>query len=395
MKIIRSTNNMPLKDSHENHSEIPYFSGDDDYGLYTEDYFGEMIRLERKRIERSKKAFCLMLLNIENILVIDTAHEALNNIASILFSVTRELDIKGWHKSNSIIGVIFTEIAQADINSAKESIERKIYHHFMNILGPGLSNEIEISFHFFPDEGHTHTQRQDNPLNINTLFYPEVPGSETRHRRKSLSVKRMLDIAGSILGLVIFAPFFLIIPILIKLTSQGPILFRQERIGQYGRRFTFLKFRSMHINNNDSIHRKYTEQLIRSAAGQNKAGGSEEGVYKLRNDPRITEIGRFLRKSSLDELPQFLNVLRGDMSLVGPRPPIPYEFSHYDTWHKYRLMQMKPGITGLWQITGRSSTTFDEMVRLDLKYARAWSPWLDIRIILKTPWVVLTGKGAY
>jgi lipopolysaccharide/colanic/teichoic acid biosynthesis glycosyltransferase len=128
---------------------------------------------------------------------------------------------------------------------------------------------------------------------------------------------------------------------------------------------------------------------------EGKDNGNTPGVYKLSNDPRITSIGNFLRKTSLDELPQLINVLKGEMSLVGPRPPIPYECELYDIWHRRRLLSVKPGITGLWQVTGRSSTTFDEMVRLDLKYVNEWSLWLDIKLLLKTPCVILTGKGGY
>ncbi|MGC9976520.1 MAG: sugar transferase, partial [Syntrophales bacterium] len=129
--------------------------------------------------------------------------------------------------------------------------------------------------------------------------------------------------------------------------------------------------------------------------GEGKDNGNTPGVYKLSNDPRITPIGQFLRKTSLDELPQFINVLKGEMSLVGPRPPIPYECELYDIWHRRRLLSVKPGITGPWQVSGRSSTTFDEMVRLDLKYINGWSLWLDVKLLLKTPFVILTGKGAY
>jgi lipopolysaccharide/colanic/teichoic acid biosynthesis glycosyltransferase len=118
-------------------------------------------------------------------------------------------------------------------------------------------------------------------------------------------------------------------------------------------------------------------------------------VYKITNDKRITPIGKFLRRTSLDELPQFLNVLWGDMSLVGPRPPIPYELAAYQTWHRRRLLDVKPGITGLWQVTGRSTVKFDEMVRLDLRYATSWTPWLDLRILLQTPLAVIKGSGAY
>jgi lipopolysaccharide/colanic/teichoic acid biosynthesis glycosyltransferase len=132
-------------------------------------------------------------------------------------------------------------------------------------------------------------------------------------------------------------------------------------------------------------------------AGQSvaRADSSQYGIYKIVNDPRVTPLGRFLRRSSLDELPQFFNVLKGDMSLVGPRPPLPYEFERYFTWHRRRVLEIKPGITGLWQICGRSKTSFDEMVRLDLRYAREWSLWLDLKILLETPIAVIFRAGAY
>ena len=190
-------------------------------------------------------------------------------------------------------------------------------------------------------------------------------------------------------------PFFVAIAIAIKLTSKGPIFYRQVRLGQYGKRFTFLKFRSMYYRNDPSIHEQYVKQYIAGATGTESAVGCAQKPFKLTADPRITPFGRFLRKSSLDELPQFLNVLAGHMSLVGPRPPVTYEFEHYDLWHRQRLMMMKPGITGLWQVAGRSRVKFDDMVRMDIRYVKSWSLWLDIKILLQTPVVILLGDGAY
>jgi lipopolysaccharide/colanic/teichoic acid biosynthesis glycosyltransferase len=138
-------------------------------------------------------------------------------------------------------------------------------------------------------------------------------------------------------------------------------------------------------------------QFITRANGTPPAGGQKDGevVYKMTGDRRITPLGRFLRKTSLDEIPQFVNVLKGEMSLVGPRPPIPYECEVYELWHRNRVLAMKPGITGLWQVEGRSQRSFDEMVRLDLRYLGEWSIWLDLKIILKTPWVMVSGNGGY
>jgi len=198
-----------------------------------------------------------------------------------------------------------------------------------------------------------------------------------------------VDVSGSVMALLILSPVFLSIAALIKATSKGPVFFKQQRIGQAGAEFTFLKFRSMHVNNDPTIHQEYVRKLI----SQELTEG--DGTYKIKNDPRVTAVGRFLRKSSLDELPQFFNVLKGDMSLVGPRPPIPYEFENYSLWHRRRILEARPGLTGIWQVSGRSRTTFDEMVRMDLRYIREQSLWLDVKILFKTPLAVLRGDGAY
>jgi lipopolysaccharide/colanic/teichoic acid biosynthesis glycosyltransferase len=184
----------------------------------------------------------------------------------------------------------------------------------------------------------------------------------------------------------------LLIAALVKATSRGPVFFRQVRIGQRAQPFTMLKFRSMRTNAGHGIHQDYVTWFINSSG--KKQEGADSGVFKITNDPRITSIGRILRNTSLDELPQFLNVLMGQMSLVGPRPPLPYEVEQYKPWHCRRVLEAKPGITGLWQVTGRSRTTFDEMVRLDLRYARSYSLWMDIKILLATPKAVISGKGA-
>jgi lipopolysaccharide/colanic/teichoic acid biosynthesis glycosyltransferase len=192
--------------------------------------------------------------------------------------------------------------------------------------------------------------------------------------------------------LAILSPLFLMIAALVKLTSPGPVFFRQERIGQMMRPFIMLKFRTMGVNNDHAIHHQFVSTFITSS---DLAGGAgKNGLFKIANDPRVTSIGRILRRTSLDELPQLWNVLRGDMSLVGPRPPLAYEVDQYKSWHRRRVMAAKPGLTGLWQVSGRSRTTFDEMVRLDLRYARSHSVWTDIKILLATPRAVISGKGA-
>jgi lipopolysaccharide/colanic/teichoic acid biosynthesis glycosyltransferase len=200
-----------------------------------------------------------------------------------------------------------------------------------------------------------------------------------------------MDVGGSLVALVLASPIFFLIALAVKLTSKGPIFFKQERIGQYGVPFPILKFRSMHANNNCNLHKEYVSQLIAGVAEKKPCNGNGQGIYKLTADARITTVGKFLRRTSLDELPQFINVLKGEMSLVGPRPPIDYEVDKYDLWHRRRVMEAKPGITGLWQVNGRNRLPFNEMVRLDLRYANSWSPWLDLKILLRTPRAVVAG----
>jgi lipopolysaccharide/colanic/teichoic acid biosynthesis glycosyltransferase len=194
--------------------------------------------------------------------------------------------------------------------------------------------------------------------------------------------------------LILLAPLFGLIALVIKLTSEGPVLYRQSRLGHYGKKFELLKFRSMRKDCDCRIHQEYVSKFIAGQVpGQNGNGSSP--TFKIQGDPRVTSIGQFLRKTSLDEVPQFWNVLVGEMSLVGPRPPLDYEFKAYSLWHRRRVLEIKPGITGLWQVEGRSRTQFDEMVRLDLKYARAWSLWLDLKILARTPAAVVSGDGAH
>jgi lipopolysaccharide/colanic/teichoic acid biosynthesis glycosyltransferase len=221
-------------------------------------------------------------------------------------------------------------------------------------------------------------------------MYPDL-SARAKTRWLSGALKRMMDIVGGAIALVLFAPLFLVIAVAIKATSKGPVFFRQRRIGRYGESFVFLKFRTMYVDNDASVHQEYVKHLIAGKAERNPADANGQGVYKLTRDSRITRVGAFLRKTSLDEVPQFINVLQGEMSLVGPRPPIPYEVESYDLWHRRRFLEAKPGMTGLWQVNGRNRIKFDDMVRLDLLYASTWSPWLDFKILLRTPLAVIAG----
>jgi lipopolysaccharide/colanic/teichoic acid biosynthesis glycosyltransferase len=355
--------------------------------ILNEEIFRRTIAVERKRTERSREPFLLMLLEPGNRQVSEKNGKALDNILSVLVLSIRETDVIGWYKDRSVVGVMFTGLTSDDKNSILSAILSRISTTLRNKLTPDQFNQVSISFHFFPDDwDHDTPGRPSNPA-----LYPDLLSSD-KGQYSLLRIKQVIDIVGSTLLLILCTPLFLIIALTIKLSSKGPVLFRQPRVGQYGQSFTFLKFRSMHIDNDDSVHKEYATRLIAGEADGKQSNGNGERVFKLTNDTRVTRVGKFLRRTSLDELPQ---LVRGDMSLVGPRPALPYEVAAYQTWHRRRVLQVKPGITGLWQVTCRSTVKFDEMVRLDLRYATSWSPLLDFKILMRTPRAVIWGEGAY
>jgi exopolysaccharide biosynthesis polyprenyl glycosylphosphotransferase len=359
-------------------------------GILNEGAFHRMISLERKRTERSRKPFLLMLLDMGSGLRSDNNNKALDKILSALSLSTRETDVTGWYQSNSVVGVMFTEFGAEDRNTILSTMMTRVSETLRTNLSSQQFGLISISFHLFPEEwNHDIPQRPSNPT-----LYPDLARRDSA-KKFFCAIKRIMDIVGSALALLLFSPILLAIAIAIKLTSKGPVFFRQKRVGQYGEQFVFLKFRSMKVNNDASVHKAYVKQLIAGNAQSHSGNGNGNGVYKLTKDTRITRIGGFLRRSSLDELPQFINVLKGEMSLVGPRPAISYEVEAYDIWHRRRVLEAKPGITGLWQVNGRSRIKFDDMVRLDLRYAKNWSPWMDLKILLRTPVAVVFGDGAY
>lgn len=362
-----------------------------DREILSQDAFQRVIAVERHRSERSRKSFLLMLLDMGDPQPSSEARgKYLCNLMATLSGATRETDVTGWYKTDCIIGVMFTEISLEDRATIVSTMISRLSEILRNYLISEKFSRVGISFHVFPDDWELESRKRPS----DRILYPDL-SKRADGKRIASAMKRSLDILGSVVGLILFAPIFLIVSIAIKATSNGPVFFRQERIGQYGQPFIFMKFRSMRSGNDAAIHKAYVRQLIAGKAERHPSSGNADGVFKLTHDPRITRIGTLLRKTSLDELPQLINVLKGEMSLVGPRPPIPYEVEAYDLWHRRRLLEVKPGITGLWQVSGRSRVTFDEMVRLDLRYARYWSPWMDVKILLRTPWAVLLGEGAH
>lgn len=350
--------------------------------------FQRRIAVERKRTERSRVPFLLMLLEDVKQEVPDKHSKLLEKVMVALAPTTRETDSIGWYQEHVTVGVLFTGIPEGERRTSRETILNRVTERLREELTDDQLAQIAMTCHFFPDDWNSEGPDGSG----NPVLYPDLVKSSKR-KQTLLSIKRLIDIFGATFLLTLLSPLLLIIAIAVKVTSKGPVLFRQPRVGQYGRRFTFLKFRSMYVNSASDVHKEYTSKLIAGTAERVSPEGKREGVYKLANDDRITPLGKFLRRSSLDELPQFLNVLRGDMSLVGPRPPLLYELAAYQTWHRRRLLPVKPGITGLWQVKGRNRVTFEDMVRMDLQYATSWSPWLDIKILLLTPGAVI--KGAY
>ena len=358
--------------------------------LIDQEAFLQLLCLERKRSDRSGRRFVLMLLHTGELLSNTNNKLAFQNFLRELCVLTRDTDVKGWYKQDALFGVIFTEIGDVDGKTITAVLLNKMTQALARSFSIEAVTSVHLSFHVYPEN---HSDWPERSTNIDLTVYPDHR-SESESKLWSRIIKRLVDVVGSMCALVILSPLFLLIAIAIRVTSRGPILFRQRRVGRYGSSFTFLKFRSMYVASDDQVHKAYVKDFI-SGKQTGASAAKDSTVFKMTAHPRVTSVGRWLRRSSLDELPQLINVLKGEMSLVGPRPPVPYEVASYQSWHRLRLIAVKPGITGLWQVRGRSRVNFNDMVRLDLMYARTWSVWLDIDILLKTPGAMLSGHGAY
>jgi lipopolysaccharide/colanic/teichoic acid biosynthesis glycosyltransferase len=359
-------------------------------GILGEDSLRSLLMLERRRAERSHKRFVLMLLDARSLPLNGSLTPFMSEMVSVLYRSIRETDLVGWYEEGEVLAVLFTEINCEGETPITQVLQSKILAALGTKVDRGMLAQLRVSVHLFPEDKD---ENSSDPL-ADANLYPDLSVKE-RGRRLDHLLKRAIDILGSAILLVTLSPAYGLIALAIKLTSKGPAIFKQTRLGQLGSRFQCLKFRTMYMNNSTKIHQDYIAKFIAGQAGSVATAEGKTAVFKLTEDPRITPIGRFLRKTSLDELPQFWNVLRGEMSLVGPRPPVPYEFKIYKIWHRRRVLEVKPGVTGLWQVSGRSRTSFDDMVRLDLRYSQSWSIWLDFRILMATFRAVATGEGAY
>jgi lipopolysaccharide/colanic/teichoic acid biosynthesis glycosyltransferase len=371
--------------------------------------FTDLLYYERERSERTNSPFSLILVDLSKINVRNNG-QSFNNIIKTIALSLRTIDRTGWIESNTI-GIFLPDTKLIGAKTAAVKFKNKLIKslgedflllEFVVSTYPEPVEQKEEKIH--PKETKSRSSSSpeiytmeyaSNPLmadviTVDSAYILDLSLIGLRDDWQ-LVIKRLIDIVGAIFGLIIFSPIMLIIAAAIKLTSKGPLLFQQERMGYQGKKFPFLKFRSMHTDNDESLHREYVNKLIQGNHNEINMGSEDNPCYKMKNDTRITTLGKILRKSSMDELPQFFNVLIGQMSLVGPRPPIPYELDNYQSWHMKRVLNVKPGITGLWQTNGRSLTTFDEMVRMDLHYTNNWDLWLDFKILLRTFKVVFTG----
>jgi len=339
--------------------------------------FLERLRIEKRRADRSKSALSIIVLSFNNHPSDSDCH--LIAMLTMLKTLLRETDIVGF-VDQSGIGILLPETGKEGV----QYISRKIHNG-------GGKTRVTITSGTYPDQLFDALQTQER-VQLDQVSY--VLEDRNRLSPVKAALKRGCDIIGAVAGIVLSSPLMLSIAIAIKLNSPGPITFKQIRLGRKGVPFMFYKFRSMYINMDDRIHRDYVAELITGNCADINQGDTKKPFYKIKSDPRVTRVGRFIRKSSFDELPQLFNVLKGDMSLVGPRPPIPYESVLYESWHLRRVVEIRPGITGLWQVEGRSSTSFDDMVRLDLRYINDQSLLLDLKILLKTVKVVVRWIGA-
>ena len=353
--------------------------------LISADLFRGVLVRERKRADRSNQPLALVVVTLQAPAEAGSV-PIWRAVVDALAAAKRETDVLGWFEHDKAIGLILPEIPASNPAFPRDLHDR-VRREFSWRLDAQSASRVAIRLHIHPGSKAAEAEglRPVDPI-LGRAFRGD------KRRTRCDAAKRALDLALSLTLLAILSPLFLMIAALVKLTSAGPVFFRQERVGQLMKPFMMLKFRTMDVNTDHAIHHQFVSSFIKS--GGHAAGAGKNGLFKIADDPRVTPIGRILRRTSLDELPQLWNVLRGDMSLVGPRPPLAYEVEQYQSWHRRRVLEAKPGLTGLWQVTGHSRTTFDEMVRLDLRYARTYSVWTDIKILLATPRAVISGKGA-
>ena len=323
-----------------------------------------VLKRERYRADRSNSVFSLVVFS-----VMSSGYDESSPLAVLEDMVRNNIrlsDEAGWFDEHRL-SVLLPDTVAKDARVLAEKILS-----FMQPLGIQVSYQI-LSY---PSQNKYFESATDINFRQHSALMPKMSNAHEK-----LMWKRILDVTVSLIALIMLSPLLLAVAVLIKIVSPGPVFFTQERVGLSGKVFKFLKFRTMTVNNDVSVHSSYLKDLINGQDG-------DKPMVKLKNDSRIILFGNFLRRACIDELPQLINVLRGDMSLVGPRPCIPYEAQEYLNWHARRF-DVVPGMTGLWQVSGKNTTTFKEMIRLDIEYTAKRSLWLDLYILAKTPLVIM------
>lgn len=373
--------------------------------FYSRRLLEQRIKEERFRTYRIGSPFSVVLFDPFKLVPrgIGNKRDSINRIINSLDQETRETDIKGWWNRNTLAVILLDTFPEKVLPLIEDRVSKIRANAYGGIES---TDKVQFEIYNFPNtqqleekardnEREEDSERPENRFNQNCPkrnYLINLPDGNFWNSFRGI-IKRYLDIAFSITGLIILSPFLLLCALLIKLESPGPVFYRQTRVGKDGKCFILLKFRSMLNNAAEEIHKNHIKNLMNGVAGLSCDGRSGERSYKLTEDRRITMVGKFLRKTSIDELPQLINVLRGDMALVGPRPHPVYEVEKYRLWHSHRL-DVKPGITGFGQIYGRFDTEYEDVYRLDLRYLKRQSLILDLHILLKTIPLVLSRRGA-
>lgn len=340
--------------------------------IHSAERFQNAIIRERYLSDRNNHGFSLVRFSVKSQNDIECFSS--ERLIEILSNRKRDVDIIGRQGNNNEMSVLLPD---TDNNGAR-NFTRRIIKEFQND-----DSCIDYKISTYPRDNWNELHSKA-PISKDSYTTITDDAYATVLNKDGIPLwKRTLDIFGSITGLIILLPLFAFVVLIIKIVSPGPALFKQKRVGRFGKIFNFYKFRTMSLHNDDSVHESYLKELIHTDDNNDKP------MLKIENDTRIIPFGNFLRKSCIDELPQLLNVLFGEMSLVGPRPCIPYEAEEYLRWHARRF-DVIPGMTGLWQVSGKNRTTFKEMIRFDIKYASNSSLWLDLFIIMKTPFAIFS-----
>jgi len=345
-------------------------------GILSRHQFVKQIRVEKRRTDRFKVPLSMMLYQIDAEQRGRPGH--FGALVDLLRDSKRETDALGY-LGDGQVGVLLVHTDRVGM----EAFARKVAAAAVDLQYSSTSGT-------YPDQVFEKIVAAD-AIEPDTL--PYFLEYDTEHGSLQRLLKRCMDIVGAAFLILLAAPMMAVTAIAIKTTSPGPVIYRQIRLGRKGVPFVFYKFRSMTTGANENVHREFVTRLIEGKHDEVNQGDADKPVYKLQGDSRVTRVGFFIRKTSIDELPQLFNVLKGDLSLVGPRPPIVYEAELYQSWHLRRILEGRPGITGLWQVEGRNRVTFDEMVRMDLRYTRTWTLWMDIKILMKTVGAVLRFDG--